>query len=149
MSPVIYCLNGPNLNLLGQREPEIYGRATLDDVRALAEAEALRRGFGLEFRQSNHEGVLIDWVQEARTAAAALIINAGGLTHTSVALHDALRAVTAPVVEVHLSHPSKREAFRQVSLVALASSGLIAGFGAMGYVLAVAAAAQLVEQGRN
>ncbi|MBI1338610.1 type II 3-dehydroquinate dehydratase [bacterium] len=145
MNPSIYCLNGPNLNLLGQREPEIYGRATLDDVAEICRAECDRLGFLLEFRQTNHEGVLIDWVQESR-GGAALVINAGGYTHTSVALHDALRTLTIPIIEVHLSNPSAREAFRGTNFVAPAASGSISGFGAFGYHIAIQAAAQLCRR---
>lgn len=146
MSLTIYCLNGPNLNLLGEREPAIYGRGTLADLRTLTEHAGRDFGASIDFRQSNHEGELIDWVQQARHAAQAVIINAGGYTHTSVALHDALKVLTIPVVEVHLSNPGVREEFRHTSLVSPAASGLIAGFGAMGYRLAVQAAVKLVEQ---
>lgn len=145
MSLTIYCLNGPNLNLLGEREPAIYGRGTLDDLRILSAEAAASVGAILEFRQSNHEGELVDWVQEARQRAQALVINAGGYTHTSVALHDALKVLTIPVVEVHLSNPGVREEFRHKSLVSPAASGLIAGFGAPGYRLAIEAAARLIE----
>lgn len=146
MSLTIYVLNGPNLNLLGTREPHIYGSATLEDVRALTEEAATSFGAKVVFRQSNHEGELVDWVQEARQKAQALIINAGGYTHTSVALHDALKTLTIPVVEVHLSNPGNREEFRHKSLVSPAASGVIAGFGAYGYTLAVQAAAHLADQ---
>lgn len=146
MSLPIYCLNGPNLNLLGVREPAIYGKGTLEDVRRLCEETAARLGVTIDFRQSNHEGELVDWVQEARTKAAALIVNAGGYTHTSVALHDALKVLTIPVIEVHLSNPGAREDFRHKSLVSPAASGLIAGFGAYGYRLALEAATNLAQQ---
>jgi 3-dehydroquinate dehydratase-2 len=146
MSLTIYCLNGPNLNLLGEREPAVYGKGTLEDLRKLSEEAAAAVGAKLVFRQSNHEGELVDWVQEARKSAQAVVINAGGYTHTSVALHDALKVLTIPVVEVHLSNPGAREEFRHKSLVSLAASGLVAGFGAMGYRLAIEAAARLVEQ---
>ncbi len=146
MSLTIYCLNGPNLNLLGEREPAIYGSGTLDDLRRLTEEAASQAGARVEFRQTNHEGELVEWVQEARKFAGAVVINAGGYTHTSVALHDALKVLTIPVVEVHLSNPGVREAFRHNSFVAPAASGLIAGFGALGYRLAVLAAASLAEQ---
>jgi 3-dehydroquinate dehydratase-2 len=149
MSLTIYCLNGPNLNLLGTREPHIYGKGTLADLEKLAQEAAAAVGAQLVFRQSNHEGELVDWVQEARQKASALVINAGGYTHTSVALHDALKVLTMPVVEVHLSNPGTREDFRHKSLVSLAASGLIAGFGPMGYRLAIQAAAQLAEQRRS
>jgi 3-dehydroquinate dehydratase-2 len=139
----IHCLNGPNLNLVGQREPEIYGHETLADIEARMRRRGEQIGVGLVFRQTNHEGVLIDWIQEARTAASALVLNAGGLTHTSVAVHDALRAVSIPVIELHLSNPHAREAFRHKSWVAGAATGVIAGFGALGYELALEAAARL------
>jgi 3-dehydroquinate dehydratase-2 len=146
MSLTLYCLNGPNLNLLGTREPHIYGKGTLADLEKLSQEAATAVGAQLIFRQSNHEGELVDWVQEARQKASALVINAGGYTHTSVALHDALKVLTIPVVEVHLSNPGTREDFRHKSLVSPAASGLIAGFGPMGYRLAIQAAAQLAEQ---
>ena len=143
MSKPIYVLNGPNLNLLGTREPEIYGKATLDDVRALCEARAKSLGRTVVFRQSNHEGQLIDWVQEARTEASALVINPAGYGHTSIALLDALKAVDIPVVECHLSNPAAREAFRHQTYVSLAAAGLVSGFGAKSYVPAIEAAAGL------
>lgn len=143
MSKPIYVLNGPNLNLLGIREPEIYGKANLDDVRQLCERRASSLGRTVVFRQSNHEGQLIDWVQEARTEASALVINPAGYGHTSVALLDALKAVDIPVVECHLSNPAAREAFRHHTYVSLAAAGLVSGFGAKSYELAVEAAANL------
>lgn len=143
MSPTIYVLNGPNLNLLGEREPAIYGTATLADLEKLSQAAAAPLGATVVFRQSNHEGELVDWVQEARRQAGAVVINAGGYTHTSVALHDALKVLTIPVVEVHLSNPGNREDFRHKSLVSAAASGVIAGFGPMGYRLAIEAAVAL------
>jgi 3-dehydroquinate dehydratase-2 len=146
MSLTLYCLNGPNLNLLGTREPHIYGKGTLADLEKLSQEAAMAVSAQLVFRQSNHEGELVDWVQEARQKASALVINAGGYTHTSVALHDALKVLTIPVVEVHLSNPGTREDFRHKSLVSPAALGLIAGFGPMGYRLAIQAAAQLAEQ---
>jgi 3-dehydroquinate dehydratase-2 len=146
MSLTLYCLNGPNLNLLGTREPHIYGKGTLADLEKLSQEAAMAVSAQLIFRQSNHEGELVDWVQEARQKASALVINAGGYTHTSVALHDALKVLTIPVVEVHLSNPGTREDFRHKSLVSPAASGLIADFGPMGYLLAIQAAAQLAEQ---
>ncbi len=148
MSLTIYCLNGPNLNLLGEREPTIYGKATLADLEKLSQTVAATIGARLVFRQSNHEGDLVDWVQEARRQAGALVINAGGYTHTSVALHDALKVLTIPVVEVHLSNPGIREEFRHKSLVSPAASGVIAGFGSLGYRLAIEAAAALADQKR-
>ena len=145
MSKPIYVLNGPNLNLLGVREPEIYGKASLDDVRTLCERRAQALGHTVVFRQSNHEGQLIDWVQEARTEASALVINPAGYGHTSVALLDALKAVGIPVVECHLSNPASREGFRHHSYVSLAATGLVSGVGAHSYGLAVEAAAGLAR----
>ncbi len=143
MSKPIYVLSGPNLNLLGVREPEIYGKATLEDVRRLCEARAKALGRTIEFRQSNHEGELIDWIQEARTKASALVINPAGYGHTSVAILDALKAANIPVVECHLSNPAAREEFRRHTYVSLAANGLVSGFGAASYELAVEAAAGL------
>jgi 3-dehydroquinate dehydratase-2 len=141
----IFVLNGPTLNLLGTREPHIYGSQTLDDVRGLCEAKAREHGYEVVFRQSNHEGVLVDWIQEARTAAAALVLNPAAYGHTSVALHDALKAVEVPVVECHLSNLATREPFRHHSYVTSAARGIVAGFGAMSYELAVTAAARLAS----
>jgi 3-dehydroquinate dehydratase-2 len=143
MSKPIYVLSGPNLNLLGVREPDIYGRATLDEIKTACEARAAAQGRQIVFRQSNHEGELIDWVQEARTAAAALVINAAGYGHTSVALHDALKMLAIPVIDCHLSNPAAREVFRHASYVAIAATGVVSGFGAMSYELAVEAACGL------
>jgi len=134
----IFVLNGPNLNLLGTREPEIYGSETLDDIRERLIARA--DGHDLTFRQSNSEGELVDWVQEASATADALILNAGAYTHTSVALHDALRACKATIYEVHLSNPAAREAFRSTNYVAPCAKATIAGLGAQGYLLALDAA---------
>jgi 3-dehydroquinate dehydratase-2 len=145
MPKPIYVLSGPNLNLLGTREPEIYGTQTLEDVRRLAEARAKSVGFEIVFRQSNHEGELIDWIQEAREKASALVINPAGYGHTSVAILDALKAVGVPVVECHLSNPASREAFRRKTYVSLAATGLVSGFGAASYELAVEAAAGLAR----
>ncbi|MCB1504296.1 MAG: type II 3-dehydroquinate dehydratase [Hyphomicrobiaceae bacterium] len=144
MAKPIYVLNGPNLNLLGVREPHVYGHETLADVRGRAEKVAASHGLTVEFRQSNHEGQLVDWVQEAREKGAGIIINAGGLTHTSIALLDALQAAELPVVEVHLSNIFRREAFRTHSYMSLAAKGVICGFGAKGYELAVDAIADLL-----
>jgi 3-dehydroquinate dehydratase-2 len=146
MPKPIYVLNGPNLNLLGTREPAIYGRDTLEDVRLRAEARAKALGFAIEFRQSNHEGELIDWIHEAREKGCAIVLNPAGFGHTSVALLDALKAVELPVVECHLSNPAAREAFRHHSYVSLAATGLVSGFGAASYELAVEAAAGLVGE---
>ncbi|TAK49973.1 MAG: type II 3-dehydroquinate dehydratase [Xanthobacteraceae bacterium] len=138
MSPTIYVINGPNLNLLGSREPETYGHATLADVEALCRATAARYGLTVVCRQSNHEGDLIDAVHEAGAAkAAGLIVNAGGYTHTSIALHDALTAVKLPTVEVHISNIHAREHFRRHSYVARAALASLCGFGIDGYALAI------------
>lgn len=142
--PLIYVLNGPNLNLLGLREPEIYGPDTLDDIAGRLEDRAKALGVRVDLRQSNHEGHLIDWLHEAQAKGArAVLLNAGGFTHTSVALHDAVKAIDVPVIEVHLSNPQARESFRRRSLIASAARGTIAGFGALGYELALDAAARL------
>lgn len=144
MGKPIHVLSGPNLNLLGTREPEIYGRDTLADVQARCEARAASLGHTIVFRQSNHEGQLIDWVQEARTEACALIINPAGYGHTSVALLDALKTLAIPIIECHLSNPAAREAFRRETFVSLAATGVVSGFGAASYELAVQAAAGLI-----
>ena len=144
MSNTIFVLNGPNLNMLGVREPEVYGRDTLDDVRKRVEGRARTLGIGIDFRQSNIEGELIGWVQEARGKASGIVLNAGSLTHTSIGLLDALAAAELPVVEVHLSNIFRRESFRQHSYVSLAAKGLICGFGAKGYELAIEAMADLI-----
>ena len=142
--PLIYVLNGPNLNLLGLREPEVYGSETLDEIGERLAVRAKGLGVRIDMRQSNHEGHLIDWLHEANAEGAkAVLLNAGGFTHTSVALHDAIKAVPVPVIEVHLSNPQARESFRRRSLVATAAKGTIAGFGALGYELALDAAARL------
>jgi 3-dehydroquinate dehydratase-2 len=139
--PLIYVLNGPNLNLLGAREPEIYGADTLDDIAGRLEDRAQALGVEVDIRQSNHEGHLIDWLHEAQAKGAkAVLLNAGGFSHTSVALHDAVKAVAVPV---HLSNPQARESFRRRSLIAGAAKGTVAGFGALGYELALDAAARL------
>ena len=142
--PLVYVLNGPNLNLLGLREPEIYGADTLDDIAGRLEDKAKALGLAIELRQSNHEGHLIDWLHEAQAKGVkAVLLNAGGFSHTSVALHDAVKAIAVPVIEVHLSNPQARESFRRRSLIAAAATGTIAGFGALGYELALDAAARL------
>lgn len=144
MSDTVYVLNGPNLNLLGLREPEIYGSDTLDDIAARLEDKARALGLTIEMRQSNHEGHLCDWLHEAQaTSAKAVLLNAGALTHTSLALYDAIRAIKTPVIEVHISNPQAREAYRHKSYVGMAAKGTVAGFGAFGYELALEAAAKL------
>ncbi len=145
MPKPIYVLNGPNLNLLGQREPHIYGTATLDQIKALCEAQAAKLGLDVVFRQSNREGELIDWVQEARLEGSAIVINPAGYGHTSISLLDALKAVEIPVVECHLSNPAQREDFRRTSYVSLAASGVITGLGPLGYELAIQAVARLAS----
>lgn len=142
--PVIHVLNGPNLNLLGTREPEIYGRDTLADIQALCEAAA--EGARVIFRQTNHEGELIDWIQQARTEASALVINPAAFTHTSVAVLDALKTLSIPIVECHLSNPAAREEFRRHSYVSLAATGVVSGLGPFSYELAVKAALRLVRE---
>lgn len=144
MTDTIFVLNGPNLNLLGMREPEIYGHDTLDDIANQLDDRARELGLTIDLRQSNHEGHLIDWLHEAQSfGAKAVLLNAGGYTHTSVAIHDAIKAVTTPVIEVHLSNPHARNSFRHVSLIGQAAQGTIAGFGALSYTLALEAAARL------
>lgn len=142
--PLVMVLNGPNLNLLGTREPEIYGHDTLDSIAARMEQAARERQLTVEFRQSNHEGQLIDWLHEARTRKArAVILNAGAYTHSSIALHDAIKAIERPVIEVHLSNPHAREDFRHNSFISAVAAGVIVGFGAMGYLLALDAVAMM------
>jgi len=144
MPDTIFVLNGPNLNLLGLREPEVYGHDTLDDIADRLDDRAKELGLAIDMRQSNHEGHLIDWLHEAQAAGAkAVILNPGGYTHTSVALHDAVKAISTPVIEVHLSNPHAREDFRHLSYVGRAAKGTIAGFGALSYILALEAAARL------
>ncbi|WP_288416887.1 type II 3-dehydroquinate dehydratase [uncultured Novosphingobium sp.] len=141
---LVLVLNGPNLNLLGKREPGIYGSATLADIEASLQQRGEDLGITVELRQSNHEGALVDGLHEAQErGAAAVILNAGAYTHTSIALLDAIRAITVPVIEVHLSNPHAREAFRHTSWIAPAAKGTIAGFGADSYLLALEAAARL------
>jgi 3-dehydroquinate dehydratase II len=142
--PLIVVLNGPNLNMLGLRQPDVYGRDTLDDVEALCAEAAEQVGVAIDFRQTNGEGELISWVQECRGRAAAIVINPGGYTHTSIALMDALLAVELPVIEVHISNIHRREEFRRHSYVSRAAVGVICGLGVRGYALAVMAAADLV-----
>ena len=143
-TPTVYVLNGPNLNLLGLREPEIYGSDTLDDIAGRLEDRGRELGVAIDMRQSNHEGHLIDWLHEANAKGVkAVILNPGGYTHTSVALHDAIKSISVPVIEVHLSNPHAREGFRHRSFVGSAAKGTIAGFGALSYMLALDAAALL------
>ncbi|HZV09885.1 MAG TPA: type II 3-dehydroquinate dehydratase [Novosphingobium sp.] len=140
----VFVLSGPNLNLLGTREPQIYGHDTLADIHARLETQAATLGLEVDCRQSNHEGVLIDWLHEANaTGAHAILLNAGAYTHTSVALHDAIKAITVPVIEVHLSNPHKREEFRHKSYIGMAAMATVAGFGAASYGVALGAAAGL------
>lgn len=146
MTRRIAILNGPNLNLLGLREPEIYGADTLADIEARCRDLAERRGVALDFRQSNHEGQLVDWIHAARDTAHAVVINAGAYTHTSVAILDALRAYDGPVIELHLSNTHRREDFRHRSYIALRADGVIMGFGAPGYLMALNAAADLAAR---
>ena len=144
MSGTVFVLNGPNLNLLGSREPEIYGRESLDDIGAMLAEQASGLGLTIDMRQSNHEGHLIDWLHEAAASGAqAVLLNPGGYTHTSVALRDAVAAIAVPVIEVHLSNPEAREAFRHKSLVGGVCKGSVRGFGAASYTLALDAAARL------
>lgn len=144
MAKPVYVLNGPNLNMLGLREPQIYGRERLEDVRHRTEAHAATLGLAVDFRQSNHEGEIVTWIQEARDKASAIIINAGALTHTSIAVLDALNAAELPAVEVHLSNVFRRERFRHHSYVSAAAVGVICGFGAKGYLLALDALAEIL-----
>lgn len=143
--PLVYLLNGPNLNLLGKRQPEIYGAETLVDVEKACEALAAKEGLTLRCLQSNHEGQLVDWIQEARESAQGLMINPGAYSHTSVAILDALNTCTFPVLEVHISNIHKREAFRHHSFVSQRADGVIAGFGVQGYELALMRLAKLIS----
>jgi 3-dehydroquinate dehydratase-2 len=141
MPKLIWVLNGPNLNLLGTREPSVYGASSLADVEAACRAAARQHGFGVDFRQSNHEGVLIDWLHEAGAAASGsvvgVVLNAGAYTHTSIALHDAIKAISPPVIEVHLSNVHAREPFRHRSFLSPACAGIVVGFGVAGYAMAI------------
>lgn len=144
MSKPIFVLNGANLNLIGVREPAIYGSETLDGIRRRTQARAQTLGLAIDFRQSNSEGELVDWIQEAREKADGIILNAGAYTHTSIAILDALNAAQRPVIELHLSNVYRRESFRHRSYVSQAAHGLICGFGAKGYELAVEAMADIL-----
>jgi len=141
----IHILNGPNLNLLGSREPKIYGKTSLADIEKACRARAEEYGFSVLFDQSNKEGELVEMIQRARTAAIALIVNAAAYTHTSVAVLDALKMLSVPVIEVHLSNPARRESFRHTSYVAMGATGTIAGFGLNSYLLAIEAVAALIK----
>ncbi|MFN4095455.1 MAG: type II 3-dehydroquinate dehydratase [Sphingomonas sp.] len=144
MADTIYVLNGPNLNLLGTREPDIYGSDTLDDIAGMLEDRARELDLTVDLRQSNHEGHLVDWMHEAQARGAkAVLLNAGAFTHTSIALYDCIKSIRTPVIEVHLSNPHSREEFRHLSYVGRAAKGTIAGFGALSYLLALEAAARL------
>ena len=145
MTDLVFVLNGPNLNLLGNREPRIYGTQSLDDIRAMMEQRAKALKLQLDVRQSNHEGVLVDWIQEAMAKASAVVINAGACAHNSIAIRDAVAALPIPVIEVHLSNVYAREHFRRQSMIAQVAKGSIAGFGPLGYVLALDAAAHLCK----
>jgi len=149
MTAKILVLNGPNLNLLGNREPDIYGRESLADIEAACRAAAERLGLEMEFHQSNLEGEIIGLIQSAHHRAAGLVLNAGGLTHTSIAILDALKAIGLPVIEVHLSNIFRREAFRSHSYVSLAADGVICGLGGFGYVLAIEALARRISAQRS
>lgn len=146
MAETIYVLNGPNLNALGKREPGIYGGQTLADIEAMCAEDGKKLGVEIVFRQSNHEGDLVDWIHEAGDKAAGIAINAGAYTHTSIALHDAIKAVKIPVVELHLSNVHAREEFRHKSMIAPAVKGVICGFGAHSYILALHALNTLNKQ---
>ena len=145
MTDLVFVLNGPNLNLLGSREPRIYGTQTLDDIAKMMEQRAKGLKLQLDVRQSNHEGVMVDWIQEAMAKASAVVINAGGYAHSSIAIRDAVAALQIPVIEVHLTNIYAREGFRRQSLVGQVARGSIIGFGPLGYLLALDAAAHLCK----
>lgn len=145
MTNVVFVLNGPNLNMLGQREPGIYGGKTLADIEAQCRHSAERLGFTLDFRQTNHEGVLVDWLHEAGSAAIGVAINPGAYGHTSIALHDAIKAISIPVVELHLSNIHAREEFRHRSMIAPVAKGMICGFGPTSYLLALEALKSIIQ----
>ena len=149
MSRLVYILNGPNLNLLGKRQPAIYGRETLADVEEACRHVATELGLELQFHQSNREYEIIDWIHEARENAAGIVINPAAFTHTSVAILDALNSFDGPVIEVHISNIHKREAFRHHSYVSGRADGVIAGFGTQGYTLAIRRLATLIDKGTN
>jgi 3-dehydroquinate dehydratase-2 len=145
MARPIFVLNGPNLNLLGTREPQLYGATTLADIEALCHARAGALGLAVSFRQSNYEGQLVDWIHEAITGADGIVINPAALTHTSIAIHDALKNVKAPIIELHITNVHQREAFRHLSYVSLVATATMAGFGAAGYGLAIEAIAGMLK----
>ncbi len=145
MSKILFVLNGPNLNALGKREPGIYGGKTLADIEADCTAVGAELGFSVDFRQTNHEGVLVDWLHEAGEKSVGVAINAGAYTHTSIALHDAIRAIGVPVVEVHISNIHAREEFRHKSVIAPATKGMICGFGPHSYILALHALKNITQ----
>jgi len=145
MTQPIFILNGPNLNLLGLREPGIYGHQTLEDIENLTQSHAASLGLSVDFRQSNAEGELVDWIQEARVGASGVIINAGAYTHTSIAIMDALLVLSQPIIEVHLSNLFRRESFRHTSFVSPVAAGLICGLGAQGYLCALDAIKTLLQ----
>lgn len=144
---LVLVLNGPNLNMLGLREPAVYGRETLADVEKMCKTEAARLGLAVDFRQTNFEGELVTWIQRARGKAAGLVINPGGYSHNSVAIPDAIAAAEVPTVEVHLTNIHRREAFRHHSYVSAVAQGVLCGFGPQGYVLALQAVARIVKKG--
>ena len=147
--PLVFVLNGPNLNMLGKRQPKVYGRATLADVEKLCRTRAETLGLAIDFRQTNLEGELVGWIQEARKAAAGIVINAGAYTHTSVAILDALLTAEKPVIEVHISNVFRRESFRHHSYVSPAAAGVIVGCGPLGYALALEALAGQIRGARK
>jgi 3-dehydroquinate dehydratase-2 len=150
MAKAIYVLNGPNLNLLGTREPHIYGHDTLKDVEKLCRKAAATHGFDVEFRQSNHEGVIVDWIQEAfAKKALGIVLNPAGFTHTSVAIHDAIKAVNLPVIETHISNIHAREPWRHLSYVSFVAKGIICGFGINGYALAIDGLVSMTRKGKR
>jgi 3-dehydroquinate dehydratase II len=150
MAKTIYVLNGPNLNLLGTREPHIYGRSTLKDVEKLCRKTAAAHGYTIEFRQSNHEGVIVDWIHEAAAKkAAGIVLNPAGLTHTSASVHDAIKAISVPVIETHISNIHAREPWRHHSYVSLVAKAVICGFGIQGYALAIDGIAALTGKGKR
>jgi 3-dehydroquinate dehydratase-2 len=150
MAKTIYVLNGPNLNLLGTREPHIYGRSTLKDVEKLCRKTAAAHGYTIEFRQSNHEGVIVDWIHEAAAKkAAGIVLNPAGLTHTSASVHDAIKAISVSVIETHISNIHAREPWRHHSYVSLVAKAVICGFGIQGYALAIDGIAALTGKGKR